>query len=129
MTAPSRNSVYYQQFLQQVENANPGDGTIFVITDNLSSHNSVATRTWLEHHPRIAHVFIPVGACWLNLQEAWWRIFRRHAIAGQCFADPDDIHYATRLATVQLNQQAKPWIWGRPPPPPRKLRRRYSYAL
>jgi transposase len=129
MTAPSRNSVYYQQFLQRVEDANPGDGPIYVITDNLSSHNSVATRAWLELHPRIIQVFIPVGACWLNLQEAWWRIFRRHALAGQCFAGPDEIDYATRLATAQLNRQAKPWIWGRPPPPPRKLRRRYSYSL
>ena len=24
--------------------------------------------------------FIPVGACWLNLQEAWWRLFRREAV-------------------------------------------------
>jgi hypothetical protein len=37
--------------------------------DNLSSHNSKATRAWLEHHPRIRHAFIPKGACWLNLQE------------------------------------------------------------
>jgi hypothetical protein len=129
MTASSRNSAYYQQFLSQAEDANPGNGTIYVITDNLSSHNSVSTREWLEHHPRIAHVFIPVGACWLNLQEAWWRIFRHHAIAGQSFAGPDEIDHATRTATTQLNMQAKPWVWGRPPPSPRKLRRRYSYRI
>jgi transposase len=129
MTAASRNSACYQQFLQQVEDANPGDGDIWVIADNLSSHNSVATRAWLADHPRIRHAFIPVGACWLNLQEAWWRIFRRHALAGTSFASPDDIDYATRIATAQLNQQAKPWIWGRPPPSPRRLRRRFIYAL
>ncbi|MFE0654539.1 transposase [Streptomyces sp. NPDC059534] len=69
MTATSRNSVFYQQFLQKLEEANPA-GDIYVITDNLSSHNSLSTRTWLEDRPRIKHVFIPVGACWLNLQEA-----------------------------------------------------------
>ncbi|MDX3108511.1 transposase [Nonomuraea angiospora] len=129
MTAPSRSSHYYQQFLATIEAANPGDGLVFVITDNLSSHNSYATREWLAGHPRIRQVFIPVGACWLNLQEAWWRIFRRHAIAGQCFVGPDDIDYATRIATAQLNAQAKPWVWGRPPPPPRQLRRRFTYTL
>ncbi|WP_329407408.1 hypothetical protein OG802_04490 [Streptomyces sp. NBC_00704] len=41
-----------------------------MITGNLSSHNSVFTRTWLEDYPRIRHVFIPVGACWLNLHES-----------------------------------------------------------
>jgi hypothetical protein len=128
MCAASRNSVNYQQFLAQVAKANPR-GKIVVITDNLSSHNSLSTREWLEHHPRIDHAFIPVGACWLNLQEPWWRIFRHHALAGNDFADPGDIAYATANATAQLNRQAKPWIWGRPPPTPRRLRRRFVYTL
>ena len=79
-TAASRNSVNYQRFLELVEAANQA-GDILVITDNLSSHTSVATRTWLADHPRIRQVFIPKGACWLNLQEAWWRLFRRAALA------------------------------------------------
>ena len=102
MTASSRNSAFYQQFLQKLEDTNPV-GDIVVVTDNLSSHNSLATRTWLEDHPRIRHVFIPVGACWLNLQEGWWRIFRKAALAGQSFAGPPEIDQATRLATAQLN--------------------------
>ena len=128
MAAPSRNSVFYQQFLQLVEDANP-TGDIYVVTDNLSSHNSLSTRTWLEGHPRVRHVFIPVGACWLNLQEGWWRIFRKAALAGQSFAGPDEITQATELATAQLNARAKPWIWGRPTPPTRLSRRRYVYCL
>ncbi|MFD7757257.1 transposase [Streptomyces sp. NPDC059757] len=64
MTASSRNSAFYQRFLQKLEEANQA-GDIYVVTDNLSSHNSLSTRTWLEDHPRIRHVFLPVGACWL----------------------------------------------------------------
>lgn len=128
MTASSRNSAFYQRFLQKLEEANPA-GDIYVVTDNLSSHNSLSTRTWLEDHPRIRHVFIPVGACWLNLQEGWWRIFRKAALAGQTFAGPDEITQATELATAQLNARAKPWIWGRPAPPTRRLHRRYVYRL
>ncbi|MFC7642736.1 transposase [Streptosporangium lutulentum] len=129
MTASSRNSFFYQRFLQQVEEANPGENDIWVIADNLSSHDSLATRTWLADHPRIRHAFIPVGACWLNLQEAWWRIFRHHALAGVSFADGRDIDHATRIATAQLNQRAKPWVWGRPPPAPRHLRRQFTYSI
>jgi len=66
MCAPSRNSSYYQAFLQQVEDANL-HSQIVIITDNLSSHNSKDARAWLEGHPRIQHAFIPTGACWLNL--------------------------------------------------------------
>jgi DDE superfamily endonuclease len=80
-----------------------------VVTDNLSSHTSSSTPTWLGDHPRIRQVFIPKGACWLNLQEGWWRLFRREAFAGQSFATPDEITLATRMATCQLNARARPW--------------------
>ena len=98
LTASSRNSVNYQRFLELIELANPS-GDIDVVTDNLSGHNSKSTREWLEGHPRIKHAFIPVGACWLNLQEAWWRIFRREALAGQTFAD----HTESEQAATALN--------------------------
>jgi transposase len=128
MCAPSRNSSCYQRFLQQVAGANP-DGQIMIITGNLSSHDSKATRAWLQGHPRIRHAFIPKGACWLNLQEGWWRIFRKTALAGQSFAGPDEICYATQVATAQLNARARPWIWGRLKPKPRFYRRRFVYIL
>jgi len=86
-------------------------------------------RDWLATHPRIQHAFIPVGAAWLNLIEGWWRIFRRKAFAGQSLADHADIAYVTRIATAQLNRHANPWVWGRPPPPHRHLRRCFVYRL
>jgi hypothetical protein len=103
----------------------PDDATV-ICADELGP---VIPRTWLEDHPRIHHAFIPVGACWLNLQEAWWRIFRKAALAGRSFANPDDIAQATTLATDQLNSRANPWIWGRAAPPTRRLRRRYVYTV
>jgi DDE superfamily endonuclease len=127
-TAASRNSVNDQRFLALVEAANPA-GDILVITDNLSSHTSFSTRTWLADHPRIRQVFIPKGACWLSLQQAWWRLFRRQGLAGQCFADAAEITLATRVATCQLNQRARPWVWGRTPPSPRHRRRIFMYRL
>ncbi|MFF7791476.1 transposase [Streptomyces sp. NPDC007991] len=113
---------------QQIEDANP-TGELWIVADNLSSHNSLSTRTWLEDHPRIHHAFIPVGACWLNLQEGWWRIFREAALAGRSFANRDDVEHATTLATRQLNSHATAWIRGRPAPPTRRLRRRYVYIV
>ncbi|WP_323136424.1 transposase [Streptomyces sp. NBC_01446] len=125
--ASSGSRAFYQQFLQQIEDANPGE--IWVVTDNLSSRSSMSTRAWLEGRSRIHHAFVPVGACWLNLQEGWWRIFREAALAGRSFANRDDITYATALASNQLNSRAHPWIWGRPTPPTRPLRRRYVYSV
>jgi hypothetical protein len=83
----------------------------------------------IPNHPRIRQVFIPKGAFWLNPQEGWWRLFRRAALAGQSFANARELEHATRVATRQLNRRAGPWVWGRPPPPTRNLRRKFVYRL
>jgi hypothetical protein len=44
-------------------------------------------------------------------------------------ADSYEIDHATRVATRQLNRKAKPWVWGRPPKPPRHRRRTLVYRL
>jgi DDE superfamily endonuclease len=127
-TAPSRNTAGYRRLLEALDQTNPA-GELYVISDNLSSHKSPPIQEWLDAHPRVHPVFIPKGASWLNLQEAWWRLFRHEALAGQSFADHIEIDYATQVATRQLNRRAKPWVWGRPAPPPRHRRRRFIYCL
>ena len=127
-TAPARNTAGYQQLLVALDEANPL-GDLYVIGDNLSSHKSPPIQEWLSAHPRVHAVYIPKGASWLNLQEPGWRLFRHEALAGQSFADATEMTYATRVATEQLNCRAKPWIWGRPSPPPRCRRRSFIYCL
>ena len=128
LTARSRNTVGYVRLLDAVEQANP-TGDLYLITDNLSSHKSPPVVEWLGAHPRVRQVFLPTGACWLNLQEGWWRLFRREALAGQTFADAEEIDQVTILATQKLNHRTKPWIWGRPPRPHRQLRHHFVYSL
>jgi DDE superfamily endonuclease len=101
-----------------------------VIADNLKTHKkSALVREWLEDHPRIEHAFIPKGTAWLNLIEAWWRMFRKQALAGMAFADSYEIDRARRVATRQLNRKARAWEWGRPPRPPRHRRRAFVYRI
>lgn len=127
-TGHSRNTAGYRQLLEAIDQANP-EGELHLITDNLSSHKSPPIQEWLCAHPRVHQVFIPVGACWLNLQEGWWRLFRKEALAGQSFADDVEIEMATAVATRNLNCRAKPWVWGRPARTPRVHRRRFVYCL
>ena len=128
LTTRSRHTAGYRQLLEALAAANPV-GEVRVITDNLASHKRPPILDWLAEHPRVQQVFIPVAACWLNLQAAWWRLFRRAALAGQSFADDHEIDQATTVATAQLNRRAKPWIWGRPPKPHRQLRRLLVYRI
>lgn len=128
LCARSRNTAGYLRLLEAIAAANPM-GEVYLISDNLSRHKSGPIRTWMAEHPRFQHVFIPVGACWLNLQEGWWRMLRREALAGQSFVDDDEIEEAVRLATSQLNQRAREWVWGQPPLQHRHLRRSFVYRI
>ena len=128
LNAPSRNTAGYLALLKSVATDN-ADGELYLITDNLASHKSPPIQAWLAAHPRVRQVFLPTGACWLNLIEAWWRLFRREAFAGQSFATHEDVAEATRAATSRLNRRATPWVWGRPPRRHRRLRRRFVYRL
>jgi DDE superfamily endonuclease len=126
-TAPARTTAGYLELLGAIDRDHP-DGDLYLITDHLSSHTSGPIQEGLAAHPRVQQVFIPVGAGWLNLIEAWWRRLRRAAYAGQCFANREEIALATRVATGQLNRHTHPWVWGRPAPPHRQLRRRFIYS-
>ena len=53
-----------------------------------------------------------MGDSWRYLQEAWRRIFRRDALAGQSFACSDEITLAIEMATCQLNARARLWVWA-----------------
>jgi hypothetical protein len=128
LTARSRNTAGDRQRLEAVAAANPA-GAVRVITDNLARHKSPPILDWRAAHPRSQQVFIPVAACWLNVPAAWWRLFRRAALAGQSCANDHAIDQATTVATAQLNRRAKPWVWGRPPQPRRSLRRLLVYRI
>jgi len=54
---------------------------------------------------------------------------RKEAFAVQDFANTNEIASAVELTTQHLNRRAKPWVWGRPPPAHRRLRRRFVYLL
>ena len=112
----------------RIDCANPL-GDLYVIQDNLSSQISGPLPAWLAEHPRVHPVPIPIGASWLNLQEAWWRLLRKEAFAGQTFADHQEIEQTVVAATARLNCRAQPWVWGRPPPSPRHYRRLFTYRL
>jgi len=128
LTTRSRNTAGDLDVLAAIAAANP-TGDRYLISDHLSRHKRPPIQEWLAANPRVRHVFIPVGACWLNLQAPWWRIFRRAAFAGQTFADAEEIERATEVATKQLNARARPWIWGRPQRPPRVLRHPFVYRI
>jgi len=101
LTATSHNTAGYWRLLDTIAAAIPTGG-LYLISDNLASHKRPPIEEWRTVNPRVHRVFMPVGACWLNLQEGWWRLLSRDAFAGQSFVDGDEITEAVRLATAQF---------------------------
>jgi transposase len=128
LPAPARTTAGYLRLLQAIAQDHP-EGELSLVADHLSSHQRPPIQAWLAEHPRVHPVFIPTKACWLNRIEGWWRLVRREALAGQDVCGAVDLDEARRVATAQLNRRAKPWVWGRPPPKHRKLRRKLVYRL
>lgn len=124
--SPPSPHVAFRRVVRTVERDNP-EGDILVVSDNLASHKSVPVQVWLAAHPRVRHVFIPKGACWLNLIEPWWRLLRREAFAGMTFADAAEVERAVKDATRRLNGRARPWVWGRSARTPRFRRHAALY--
>jgi transposase len=128
LTTTGRNSTAYCEFLALLEQTFP-EGRLLLIVDNLASHTSQQTMTWLQDHPRLQQVFLPKKAPWLNLIEGWWRLLRREAFAGMDLADVEEVSQVVQKATAHLNSRAKPWIWQRSPKPVRVKRRLYLYRI
>jgi hypothetical protein len=104
-------------------------GDLYLIGDNLSSHTGPPIAAWPAARPRVHQVFIPVGTCWLQLQEAWWRRLRREAVAGQSFVDAEEIAHAAHGATAQLSRRSIASVWNRSPKPARCRRPTFADRL
>ena len=108
LAARARNSAGYLELLGAFDRANPA-GHLNVIADNLSSHTSAPIQAWLAGRLRVHPMPLPVGACWLNLQEGWWRLLRKEALTGQSFADHSEIEQAVTGDTTRLNVARDSW--------------------
>ena len=84
LTAPSRNTAGWKRLLQAIERANP-TGDLYVISDNLSSHDSRALRAWLADHPASGRGSSPNGRAGCTCRRAGGGCFAvRHWPAGRC---------------------------------------------
>lgn len=53
---------------------------LHVILDNASGHKTPDVQAWLTAHPQVHFHFIPTGASWLNMIEAWFSVLTRQSI-------------------------------------------------
>ncbi len=55
-------------------------GKLYLILDNGSTHTSGETKAFLDEHPRLVPVYLPIHASWLNQVEIWFGILSRRSL-------------------------------------------------
>lgn len=109
-SAPSRASVHFVAFLDQVVEAWP-KGDLILILDNLSIHKTLDVRLWSLAHPRVRFLFLPTYTPWLNLIEPWWKTLRSIALHGRRFETLEEIELAIHHGTDYWNCHRHPYFW------------------
>lgn len=68
--SPRHTTTDVLRFTKKVARAYP-EGSLHVVLDNSSTHNTAAIRAWLAAHPRIHFHYTPTSASWLNQIEGF----------------------------------------------------------
>jgi len=122
-TAATRDTAAWLHFLDGLEAFTP-PGDAYLVVDNLALHWRVDTMRWNWDHPRCHFVVLPKAAAWLNLIEGFWKILGQRALAGRACTRTEDVDQAIPAGVCDWHRQPTPFLWGRPPQPRRRLKRR-----
>jgi hypothetical protein len=126
--APTRDTASWLHFLDGVKGFAP-PGEVYLIADGLPLHWSIETILWNWGHPCFHFVPLPKAAAWLNLIEGFWKILRQRALAGRSCTSTEEVVEALEADVADWNRHPTPFLWGRPPKPTRRLKRRFVYRL
>lgn len=97
-------------FLDHLVTCWPQDNLILIL-DNLNIHKAHDVLLWALQHPRVAFLFQPTYAPWLNLIEPWWKTLRSLALKGNYFERVRDLALALHDALAYWNTHRKPYTW------------------
>ena len=127
-TAARRTTTAWLHFLDQLECFVP-PGDAYVILDALVLHWGIDTMLWNWGHPRFHFVPLPKRAAWLNLIEGFWKILTQRSLHARTCRSPGAVAAALTAGVIDWNAHPTPFLWGRSPKPPRRLRRLYTYRI
>lgn len=127
-SAAARDTASWLAFLDGLEAFVP-EGEVSLIIDALPLHWTLDTMLWNWGHPRFHFVPLPKAAAWLNLIEGFWKVLGQRALDGRACTSPEDVDRALRAGVADWNRAPTPFLWGRPVPPKRRLKRTYVYRI
>ena len=117
-TSRTKRSADFLALLEEVDRRyGPKLGVVLkpvvLVLDNGPIHTSKATRAALPARAHWLRVeWLPKSAPELNDIEGVWRDLKRHHLAHQTFAGPDDLDCAIQEAVIKLNTERSRHPWA-----------------
>jgi len=108
---PRKRTTEVRHFLEQVLLPAFPDRHLYLIWDNLSSHQT--QQAWLSCvKDRISVVWLPTNCPWLNLVEAYFSVLTRTALHNTNFKTTQEISKVLEKAADYLNRNPKKYKWN-----------------
>jgi transposase len=111
--APPRRlrSIEFRQFLDQIDEAVPGDLEVHLILDNYGTHKTTLIRSWLARRPRFHVHFSRTRASWTDpAGRRFGLITEEQLLRGSCHATRT-LEAAIRRHIDAHNEDPKPFVW------------------
>jgi len=94
---------------------------LYVILDNLNTHNGRAAEEWLEKHPKVTFHFTPTHASWVNLIECFFSILTRNGLRHSVHRSVKDLEKFLYTFIEKYNKQCGPFTWTKGPEKLKKI--------
>lgn len=111
---PRHRHQEFLRFLRMLDAVFP-EKELHLIVDNYSTHKHAKVKAWLGRHPRFHLHFTPTGASWMNMVEVWFGILTNQAIRRGSFDSVPILIGAIKAFLARWKEQAKPFVWTKPP--------------
>ena len=82
-----------------------------LVLDNLSTHETAATKRWLLQHPRFHLHFTSTYSSWINQVERWFAELTRRQLRRGVHRSTRALEDAIRLYLATYNDDPRPFVW------------------
>ena len=110
----TRKTTDFIKFMNQVAKAYPRK-RLYVVMDNLNTHNGKAAKEWLQKHPRVSFHYTPTHASWVNLAECFFSILSKQSLQQAVHKSVKELERSLDAFVKEYNLNAGPFVWTKGP--------------
>lgn len=107
-------------FMDMVVDEYP-DERLYVILDNLNTHNGPPAQEWLKKHPKVTFHFTPTHASWVNLIECFFSILTSNGLRQAVHRSDKELEKFLYTFIEEYNKKCGPFTWTKGPEKLKKI--------